>query len=326
MLVLVGSRAAEVIQPGILGRSCADWDFIGTYDDVQAFLRRRQSVLGDQPSRHFNAIYPERDGRKIIACGPELICEFEIAWEGTTARELFDAVMRNKDADYTRVLLGADHSQPRCPDLGDVFWLPTLDQIYTLKLSHRYLRNSPHFWKTIADVAAFRRAGAKIWDEDWLRRREEETYDYKHPKLDVKKDEFFKGDGVTYVYDHDSVHEAMKHLERPAYAYFKPADREVLCDKEMFFAADERVRLYSVLEEAQVLALERSQIPHPGVWSLEKSFRYALMKVCTSITSGWWREWAWEHHDQVAAMYEPDYVERFWRAVEAGVVKRTAAR
>ena len=43
----------------------------------------------------------------------------------------------------------------------------------------------------------------------------------------------------------------------------------------------------------------------------------ALMKVCTSITSGWFREYAWENYDKVLDLYnelgEDDYVQRFQR-------------
>ncbi len=136
------------------------------------------------------------------------------------------------------------------------------------------------------------------------------------------KDDFFKGDGVTYVYDHDTIHESVKNLDKPAYTYFKPENSPVMCDKNMFFACDEQTRLYSVLEEATVLALERSQIPYPEMWSSRKSFEFALGKVCTSITSGWWRSWAWEHYNEVLAIFKDDYLERFKQGVESGLVKK----
>jgi len=44
-------------------------------------------------------------------------------------------------------------------------------------------------------------------------------------------------------------------------------------------------------------------------------FEMALMKVCTSITSGWFREYAWENYQKVLDLYdslgEDDYVKRF---------------
>jgi hypothetical protein len=52
----------------------------------------------------------------------------------------------------------------------------------------------------------------------------------------------------------------------------------------------------------------------------EVSFLKALEKVCTSITSGWWREFAWENYEAALAMHDRNYVDRFWKAVEAGTV------
>jgi hypothetical protein len=166
-----------------------------------------------------------------------------------------------------------------------------------------------------------RKQGATLRPEyaDWFKRREKETLNYSHPKLNVSKEEFFVPSGqVKYKYDHDSIHLAMAHFDMPAYEYFK--EGQVKCSKNKFFTSGESTRLNSVLEEVQVLALERSQIPHPHVdrrWSFDKAHE----KVCTSIASGWWREYAWENYDKVQAMYEPDYVEKFKRGVESGVVK-----
>jgi hypothetical protein len=164
--------------------------------------------------------------------------------------------------------------------------------------------------------------------EEWLPKREAETYTYAHPKLDVSKSAFFDGDGVPYVYDHDSIHEAVALMSGaiaweggsspnkpiPAYTLYMKDGAAVLTSKEKFFAVDEHVRLYGVYEESCVLALERSQIPFPDA-SPRKSFEYALMKVCTSITSGWFREFAWENYDKVLDIYEKEgedgYLKRF---------------
>lgn len=123
------------------------------------------------------------------------------------------------------------------------------------------------------------------------------------------------------VYDHDSIHDAMKHLRYPAYQYYKPAVAEVFCSQEMFNKQHIDVRLYGVLEEALVLALERSQIPFNYEPDPKKSFDIALNKVCTSITSGWFREFAWEHYDRVQEMYNSNYVDRFKKALADGIIK-----
>lgn len=70
-----------------------------------------------------------------------------------------------------------------------------------------------------------------------------------------------------------------------------------------------------------MLALERSQIPHAGNITPHASFLIALQKVCTSITSGWFREFAWEHYHEVRALYRDTYVPRFWEHARLGKVK-----
>jgi len=62
-------------------------------------------------------------------------------------------------------------------------------------------------------------------------------------------------------------------------------------------------------------------IPFPGVLTPPQAFDMALMKVCTSITSGWFREFAWENYDAVQSMYSDRYVEKFQHGKLEGVVK-----
>jgi hypothetical protein len=177
--------------------------------------------------------------------------------------------------------------------------------------------------KTMRDIQMFRAAGVTLDAplQALLKHREKETYTYGHPSLKRGKADFFNGDGVNYVYDHDSIHEVITTLPRPAYTYFKADQAEVFCDRAKFDAAPRVIQLLSVLEEAQVLAIERSQVPHRGQVTPRRSFEIALMKVCTSITSGWWREFAWENYDTVLAMHDDGYADRFWRAELEGRVR-----
>jgi hypothetical protein len=127
--------------------------------------------------------------------------------------------------------------------------------------------------------------------------------------------------GVWQKWDHDSVHLAVKHLDKPAYEYFKPEDSEVMVSKEMWDVLPETIKLYAVLEEAYVLALERSLIPFPNRKTPKEAFDMALMKVCTSITSGWFREFSWESYDKVQALYNDNYVDKFQYGVDNEIVK-----
>lgn len=299
MLAFIGSYALNQV----LGREVRrpkDFDLVGELDEALAYIKQYGFAI--------KASYP-LSGDKWVVKTTAHIWEIELVWPGNQAEELLALINADPNTEYI--------SAGECVASRDV--------LYMLKMSHRYRKNSPHFLKTMQDIKVLRGAGAKIRDDqyDFFKRREAKTYDYPHPKLDVSKAEFFKGDGIEYVYDHDSIHEAVKQSARPAYLNFKKTDKDVMTDKKLFFEGiSESFRLFAVLEEAYVLALERSIIPHPGVLTPKQAFDKALMKVCTSITSGWFREYAWEHYDEVQALYKNDYTGRFYEAITKGIVKR----
>ena len=203
--------------------------------------------------------------------------------------------------------------------------IATPEACLALLHSHKYKRFKGHhyqkFLKTRRQILALEKAGVKLegWYKDWSDRRAKETYNYSHPSLKRSKANFFKieqlDNRIFYVYDHDWLHEAFTHFEKPAYTYF--IDGEVWCSKDKFFnSVSENVRLHAVLEEAYVLAIERSQVPTHYRADPNKSFFIAMGKICTSITSGWFREYAWDNYDRVIELYDPEYVRRFDKALE----------
>jgi hypothetical protein len=84
--------------------------------------------------------------------------------------------------------------------------------------------------------------------------------------------------------------------QKPAYEYFKPDDSQVMVSKEMWNDLPLNLKLCAVIEESMVLAIERSLIPFPNSLTVDQAYEKALVKVCTSITSGWFREFAWENY------------------------------
>ncbi|RTK93451.1 hypothetical protein EKI60_05820 [Candidatus Saccharibacteria bacterium] len=198
-----------------------------------------------------------------------------------------------------------------------------LDTLYLLKMSHRFKKNSPHFLKTMEDIHYMRSLGAEIRDEELLKIREAATLTYSHPDLNVSKEEFFVPMGnLEYVYDHDSLHEAVAFLDRPMYTLYAKENEQVLSDKDKFFELPELYKFYAVLEEAYVLALERSVIPFAT--SPDKALLMALEKICTSVTSGWFREYAWENYYQILKLHEnlgENYVKNFNEGLGNGKVK-----
>lgn len=294
-LVLIGSRAMSQRMP-FHPRTNTDFDFIGKYEDMNAFIRSQGGI---------KECYPLNKNKYVIKTNNGII-EYEIAWPGSTGEEFMNMIVEGPE----KVLLWNDYI------------VPNLDLLYTLKMSHRYLKNSPHFLKTMEHIHLMRNHGAKIRPEyqEWYKRRMDATYNYAHPKLNQGKNTFFAGDGVEYVYDHDSIHEAVAISGTPAYRLFAKDGEQVLSSKEKFFALDQYQQVNAVLEESYVLALERSQIPFPDT-NPTKSFKMALMKVCTSITSGWFREFAWEHYYHAMDRFNPSYVIWFQNGLKRGIVK-----
>lgn len=298
-MILIGSRALHLRCSQALLRRPKDFDFVATMPEAQSWIEANAAKIG------MTKTYPEKNGKKLIAEGSTNV-EFDIIQPGNSNEMLAQIVKDDPESIQT--------------PFG---FVPTLDMLFTIKASHKYLKNSPHFWKTVADYHILKRVGATIRPEyqAFFRLREKETYNYAHPKLNQGKDSFFADDNVHYVYDHDTIHESVARGERPAYTYYMKDGQQVQCDKQKFFALPQEIRLHGIVEEAAVLAIERSLVPHPGVWTPEYAWRFALAKVCSSITSGWFREFGYENLPEIIKMFPVGYWEKFEQDVASGKVK-----
>lgn len=298
-MILIGSRALALRAPSVLQRKPLDFDFVATQEEANAWVEANRHKVGA------TKVYPEKDGKKLIIEGSTNI-EFDIIQPGNSSEMLQQLVEGNSESIQT--------------PFG---WVPTFDMLFTIKSSHKYLKNSPHFWKNAMDYHIMKRLGAQVRPEyqAFLKLREKETYTYAHPKLNVKKDDFFKDDSIDYKWDHDTIHQSVARFERPAYTYYMEDGAQVNCSKAKFFEVSQEIRLAGVVEEAAVLAIERSLVPHPGTWTPEYAWKFALAKVCSSITSGWFRAFGYEHLPEVLKLYPTGYWEKFQADVESGLVK-----
>tara|TARA_R110002126_G_scaffold166395_3_gene314101 strand:- start:3817 stop:4722 length:906 start_codon:yes stop_codon:yes gene_type:complete len=294
--LLIGSAAMN----GKIGydvRVCRDTDIICDYDFF------KHSVGAFKDSMSLSSCYPISDNKYIVKLKSGAIFEFEIAWgDGSSSDKILEL------------------------ETG----IASLDMLYMLKMSHRYKKNSPHFLKTMSDIKLLRKeVGLEINPslKEVYTLRKKETYVNKSPSLKQSKKDFFSGDNIDYIYDHDTIHLAVAELYMPAYSFIKEDIKEVEVSKELFFKSDWRTQLLTVVEESMVLAIERSLVPHPDVLTPEEAFDKALEKVCTSISSGWWREFAWENYDRAKEYFYYrrfkgwKYEQEFYKAVDLGLVK-----
>lgn len=199
--------------------------------------------------------------------------------------------------------------------------------LYFLKASHKYRKDSPHFFKTLKDIHYMRNMGIKMptGSEGLLKEREELTYTNSLPKLNVSKGDFFKEIESYNIFDHDSLHKALALEGTPAYTKYMKDGSEVLTCKDKFFSVDQRVRLLGGLEEALVLTAERSLIPNDFKPNPDEMFIYALQKVCTSITGGYFREFCYDHWFNIVNLYREEcsgWVERLQHSLDNGEVMK----
>lgn len=307
-IVMIGSKAMQA-RGLIPNRKAKDLDLVTSFDSTMDIVRELREA------ERLISAYPFMDGEKYLIRVRGLnstigIIEVEIAWPGSTGAELIEIVQKRAGTQ----------------EYGDTMLVPDLDVLYAIKMSHRYLKDSPHFRKTMEDIWTLRDVlGRREIDPElmeWFKRREKETYSYGHPNLNQSSNGFFSGDGVQYVWDHDSIHRAVAIGPEPAYKSFQ--DGEVRVSKEKWDQLGLLTKLNSVVEESYVLALERHQIPNDFKPDPEKSFLIALEKVCTSITSGWWREFAWENYyaakDLNRRLGVHTYVDKFHNGIRSGLV------
>ncbi len=135
----------------------------------------------------------------------------------------------------------------------------------------------------------------------------------------VTKDKFFD-DAVVKYYVHDDIHKAMAHRDRPMYEYMQHDTSIVECDRQLWDAFPAGDKVKCVLEECYVIALERHVIPtnEGGRIGLKPfdAFKWALMRVCTTLCSGWFRQYAIDNYFTILNSYDPGFVEKFYTNIK----------
>ncbi|ATN93519.1 hypothetical protein [Pseudoalteromonas phage J2-1_QLiu-2017] len=194
---------------------------------------------------------------------------------------------------------------------------------YTIALreSHKYVPNGmKRFYKNLDELQEIISWCGICKDIDHLIKFSQLAKKF-HKKLEnkkkhrhnVSKGEFFN-DTVDYVYDHDSLHEALAIGSTPAYTLIKPDDRDVLVSRELFKNSSRETQINTVVEEVMVLALERMLIKTRRWDQEDYAFRLSFYKLCTGIASGWWRDFAYDNKEEVF---------RVWNSLPKGYIGKS---
>lgn len=300
-MLVIGSGALSIrlAEKGGRFRKPADLDIICTHAQMRAICKS----YGQEPER------VKQWHWRITAIPKFRQIEFDIAEEN------------NSNAAYLNLSLPDNH-------LLNVngFFIPvaTLEILYSIKRSHRFIAR--HWEKNIRDYHLLKGIVKDDAFPDLTKMRQEEHNAHKTPSLQKTKDEFFDDDVSNHVFEHDQMHEVMAHRERPLFTYIQISPERVTTDKNKFFELSLNEQRLCVLEEAYVIALERAIIPMifegKKMADSRSAMQWALMRICTTLTGGWFRTFASDNYIELWSMYDREYVNKFLTAVEEGRIKR----
>jgi len=154
----------------------------------------------------------------------------------------------------------------------------------------------------------------------------------KTPSLKKSTSKFFdQSEGyVKYFYIHDDIHQVMAHYDRPIYEDMQTTSESAWCQKELWDNFSFEKKAKCVLEEAYVIALERKIIPMlngvSDVVSSKKALEWSLMRICTTLCSGWFRQFAADNYSRICEYVNHQYVQKFLEAEQIGKIKKINLR
>lgn len=160
----------------------------------------------------------------------------------------------------------------------------------------------------------------------------------KTPKMKQSTEQFFGKSKkfVTSYFVHDDMHKAIAELHEgsPVYLKILKEGQEVETDEVLWMSLSVQQKIWCVLEEVYVIALERKVIPpmfelkhYNTLMESEKSrrdyrlmtpkeaFDWALYRVCTTLCDGFFREFAVRAYDEIQKQYDPEYVQKFFKTI-----------
>jgi hypothetical protein len=317
-MIIIGSKAlysnnASLVNQERLDKS--DFDVIMSTKDFSNWYSQFKDVIIELVPRSSNKYVA-----KILINNVKKMYEIELEEKGTSSAFLLNNLSNVCNNIYV-------------DPLGIKWNSLKLEYLYLTKKSH--LHFPVHFEKNINDyhiiknkLGDFKQTG--LMERYFTLRNNEakKRFSEKHntPRLNVTNFDFFKISGVEdgRVYIHDDLHEVIKHFDRPVYEMMKKDENFDMawCEKDMFKKLPFEYRIKCVQEEAYVIALERYIIPEKRNYEdFFWCYKRALMRICTTLCSGFFRDFACDNYLKIVDSYDDVFVDKFNYAVKNDFLK-----
>lgn len=190
------------------------------------------------------------------------------------------------------------------------YYVMSLEGLALLKRSHLH---RDHFFNKHITMYHHHLSKYALWDDPvWVELLNErikltkKAYPQRNPSLKQSNDDFFD-DFVGKEFEHDWLHELVAYYDRPLFERLKkPENTEsAWCEGDLWEEFSHEDKCRCVAEETHVIACERFMVPSGWKHYQKLAYFKALHKVCTTLTSGWFRDWAIDNYPEIVTLYDP---------------------
>jgi len=134
-------------------------------------------------------------------------------------------------------------------------------------------------------------------------------YPQGNPNLMQSKEDFFD-DAVAKKFDHDYLHELYAHYDKPLYTRLLRQANLAWCEESKWLQLSHEDKLKCIQEEVYVIATERYLVRNDWKYPAKKAYMQALQKVCTTLCSGWFRDYSIDYYPELVQGFDESKVEK----------------
>ena len=107
------------------------------------------------------------------------------------------------------------------------------------------------------------------------------------------------------------IHEEVAYEDQPMFTLMQK-DATVTCHKDLWLEMSHTQQLQCVAEEAFTINIERNILPSAMGQNNFKpalaGYRWALWRICTTLCSGWFREFAIDNYYEILNMFDEEKI------------------